>query len=135
MATKEGKGRMSKNVASTTNRVAKKATSLGNKKEKETLNPHSKKKTIMQMYQKMMQLEHIRSCPDTYISSIESVMQHMFVYNSLTRRILQHKITYSPGLCKIFKEIVVNTSYNKQCNTNMGKHEVNVDMSRTQYLF
>ena len=85
------------------------------------------KKTIEQTYQKKTQLEHILLRPDTYIGSTESVTQPMFVYDSAMNRIRQRDVTYTPGLYKIFDEIVVNAADNKQRDPNMDRLEVTVD--------
>ncbi|KAL3807608.1 hypothetical protein ACHAXA_002546 [Cyclostephanos tholiformis] len=53
----------------------------------------------------------------------------MFVYDSSTNRIKQRDVTYTPGLFKIYDEIVVNAADNKQRDPNMDRLEVNVDAS------
>lgn len=84
-------------------------------------------KTIEETYQKKTQLEHILLRPDTYIGSTESVTQPMFVFNAETSRIQLKDVTFTPGLYKIFDEIVVNAADNKQRDPNMDKMEVTVD--------
>ena len=42
-------------------------------------------------------------------------------------RIVQRSVTYTPGLFKIFDEIIVNAADNKQRDPNMDKLEVNID--------
>mmetsp|Transcript_13500 Transcript_13500/g.29330 ORF Transcript_13500/g.29330 Transcript_13500/m.29330 type:complete len:1434 (+) Transcript_13500:96-4397(+) len=85
------------------------------------------KKTIEETYQKKTQLEHILLRPDTYIGSVESVTQPMWVLNAETQRIQQKEMTFTPGLYKIFDEIVVNAADNKQRDPNMDRMEVTVD--------
>jgi DNA topoisomerase-2 len=89
----------------------------------------SSKKTIEQTYQKKTQLEHILLRPDTYIGSTESVTQPMFVYDSPTNRIKMRDVTFTPGLYKIFDEIVVNAADNKQRDPNMDRLEIAIDAS------
>jgi DNA topoisomerase-2 len=89
--------------------------------------PPKKTKTIEQTYQKKTQLEHILLRPDTYIGSTETVTQPMFVYDASTKRIRQREVTYTPGLYKIFDEIVVNAADNKQRDPNMDRLEVDID--------
>ncbi|EED89878.1 DNA topoisomerase [Thalassiosira pseudonana CCMP1335] len=84
-------------------------------------------KTIEETYQKKTQLEHILLRPDTYIGSTEPLTQPMFVLNAETNRIAQRDVTYTPGLYKIFDEIVVNAADNKQRDPNMDRMEVTVD--------
>jgi hypothetical protein len=62
------------------------------------------KKTVEEIYQKKSQLEHILLRPDTYIGSVERLTQDMFVLDPETNRIVNRKITYTPGLFKIFDE-------------------------------
>ena len=100
--------------------VAKKAAAGGN-------NNKSSKKTVEETYQKKTQLEHILLRPDTYIGSTESVTQPMFILNSETNRIHQKEVTYTPGLYKIFDEILVNAADNKQRDPNMDRMECIVD--------
>ncbi|GMH81405.1 hypothetical protein TrST_g1955 [Triparma strigata] len=82
-------------------------------------------KTVEQTYQKKTQLEHILLRPDTYIGSVEKVSQPMFVVND--GRIKQKNITFVPGLFKIFDEILVNASDNKQRDSTMDKLDVVID--------
>jgi DNA topoisomerase-2 len=64
----------------------------------------NEKKTVEEIYQKKSQLEHILLRPDTYIGSVERLTQEMFVLDPETNRIVNRKITYTPGLFKIFDE-------------------------------
>ena len=99
--------------------VAKKAAAGGSN--------NKSKKTVEETYQKKTQLEHILLRPDTYIGSTESVTQPMFILNSETNRIHQKEVTYTPGLYKIFDEILVNAADNKQRDPNMDRMECIVD--------
>ena len=51
----------------------------------------------------------------------------MFVLDIETERIVERNITFTPGLYKIFDEIVVNAADNKQRDPNMDKLEVTID--------
>jgi len=84
-------------------------------------------KTVEQMYQKKSQLEHILLRPDTYIGSVEPLTQSMYVLNTETKRIVQREITYTPGLYKIYDEILVNAADNKQRDANMDKLDIEID--------
>ena len=65
----------------------------------------SNKKTVEEQYQKMEQQEHILKRPDTYIGSTSpSEDEEMFIYDSNEDAIVKKKITYTPGLFKIFDE-------------------------------
>ena len=87
----------------------------------------AKEKTIEQMYQKKTQLEHILLRPDTYIGSTEPTTQSMFVLHADSGRIIHKTITYTPGLYKIFDEILVNAADNKQRDPDMDRMDVTID--------
>ena len=64
-------------------------------------------------YVKKSPLEHVLLRPDTYVGSIEAKEDKMWVFDEgsgMTHR----KCTYVPGLYKIFDEILVNASDNRQ---------------------
>ena len=84
-------------------------------------------KTVEETYQKKTQLEHILLRPDTYIGSTEPLTQNMFILNPTTERIASREITYTPGLYKIFDEILVNAADNKQRDPNMDRLEITID--------
>lgn len=112
----------------------KKAAAVKSSKKNETAKPKAAVtkakapgKTIEETYQKKTQLEHILLRPDTYIGSTEPLTQAMFVLDSAAERIVQREITYTPGLYKIFDEIVVNAADNKQRDPNMDRMEVKID--------
>lgn len=85
----------------------------------------SKTKTVEETYQKKSQLEHILLRPDTYIGSVEPHTQRMFVVDG--DQIAERDITFTPGLYKIFDEIVVNAADNKQRDPNMDLLEISID--------
>ncbi|KAF5272739.1 hypothetical protein FQA39_LY07766 [Lamprigera yunnana] len=87
----------------------------------------NKKGTIEKTYQKKTQLEHILLRPDTYIGSMERLDENMWVYDTEKETMVQKKISYVPGLYKIFDEILVNAADNKQRDKTMDciKIEIN----------
>ena len=98
-------------------------------------NKKGKKKTVEEKYQKKSQLEHILLRPDTYIGSIEPTRAPMYVLDASTGQphtICQKEITFTPGLYKIFDEIVVNAADNKQRDHNMDRLEITVDAARNR---
>ncbi|KAL4217342.1 DNA topoisomerase 2-beta [Mactra antiquata] len=86
-----------------------------------------KRLSIERIYQKKTQLEHILLRPDTYIGSIESVTQPMWVLNEDRTTMIQRDITFVPGLYKIFDEILVNAADNKQRDPNMNCIKIDID--------
>ncbi|QIW97661.1 hypothetical protein AMS68_003179 [Peltaster fructicola] len=93
--------------------------------------PITKKKgNASDQYEKLTQLEHILKRPDTYIGSVESLDQQMWVYNSESQSMEYRKVSYVPGLYKIFDEILVNAADNKQRDKNMTEMRVSVDKAQ-----
>jgi DNA topoisomerase-2 len=88
----------------------------------------AKKKGATDQYQKLTQLEHILKRPDTYIGSVEATTEQMWAFNSETVSMENRKVTFVPGLYKIFDEILVNAADNKQRDKNMN--ELRVEVSR-----
>lgn len=89
-----------------------------------------KTKTSTEQYQKLTQLEHILKRPDTYIGSVEQTEQTMWVFNSENKEMELRKVTFVPGLYKIFDEIMVNAADNKQNDPNMKNIKVVVDREK-----
>lgn len=85
------------------------------------------KKTIEQTFTKLTQLEHVLLRPDTYIGSVERVRQDTWVWDDITSRIQKKEIIYSPGLYKIFDEILVNAADHKQRDPSMDAIKVEID--------
>ena len=95
-------------------------------------------------YQKLSQREHVLHRPDSYIGSTELQTKNEWVYEN--GKIVKRDVSYSPGLLKIFDEIVTNsadcfnrggamdtlkitiepdsvTVYNNGCTIPIEKHE------------
>ncbi|KAM0718656.1 hypothetical protein Q7P37_005727 [Cladosporium fusiforme] len=90
--------------------------------------PTASKKGATDQYQKLTQLEHILKRPDTYIGSVERTTEQMWAFNSETVTMENRKVSFVPGLYKIFDEILVNAADNKQRDKNMN--ELRVEVSR-----
>ena len=77
----------------------------------------SRNAAVSKKYRKQSHLEHIQSRPDTYIGSIESRTEPMWVVEG--GKMVNRPITYVPGLLKMFDEILVNAADNKQRDDGM----------------
>lgn len=86
-----------------------------------------KKKSATDTYQKLTQLEHIIKRPDTYIGSVESTEQQMWVFNKETQLMEYRNISFVPGLFKIFDEIMVNAADVKQRNSSMTYMKITIN--------
>ncbi|KAJ2609198.1 DNA topoisomerase 2 [Coemansia sp. RSA 1365] len=87
----------------------------------------SSKRKVEDIYQKKTPVEHVLLRPDTYIGSVEPIEEEMWVVDSATKRMVQRKIRYTPGLHKIVDEILVNAADNKTNDPTMKKVEVTID--------
>lgn len=94
--------------------------------------PKKKNVSATDRYQKLTQLEHIIKRPDTYIGSVERTEQQMWVFNSETEQMETRKISFVPGLYKIFDEILVNAADNKQNDASMKSIKVTVNREEGQ---
>lgn len=97
---------------------------LGEVENESTVVIGNTSKTATEKYQKLTQYEHILLRPDTYIGSVEFTTEQMWVYNSQTEAMENRKVTFVPGLYKIFDEILVNAADNKQNDKNMNELRV-----------
>lgn len=70
--------------------------------------PARKRLSVERIYQKKTQLEHILIRPDTYIGSVSRTTTMMWVFDKEREAMVQKEITYTPGLYKIFDEILGN---------------------------
>nr|ABI96917.1 topoisomerase [Trypanosoma congolense]CCC95722.1 unnamed protein product [Trypanosoma congolense IL3000] len=70
-------------------------------------------RTVEEIYQKKTQHEHILARPDMYIGTIEPVTEDMWVYDEADCVMKLQRCTWTPGLYKIFDEILVNAADNK----------------------
>jgi DNA topoisomerase-2 len=61
-----------------------------------------------EQYKKHTHREHILELPDTYIGSIDTSEEHVWVFNNETGKMSYDKILFNPGFFKIFDEIIVN---------------------------
>ncbi|VDL96499.1 unnamed protein product [Schistocephalus solidus] len=70
------------------------------------VDPAKKRLSVERIYQKKTQLEHILIRPDTYIGSVERATTLMWLYDKEKQAMIQKEITYTPGLYKIYDEIL-----------------------------
>lgn len=84
-------------------------------------------KSASEKYQKISQLEHILKRPDTYIGSVEKQEDKMWIYDSDTQCMVEREVSYTPGLFKIFDEILVNAADNKVRDAKMSKIDVTIN--------
>lgn len=82
---------------------------------------NTKTNTIEDQFKKWDPKEHVLDRSGMYVGSITSDQQSMWIYNKSTNKMEQKKISYVPGLYKIFDEVLVNardhTIRDKTCTT------------------
>lgn len=81
-------------------------------------------RAVEDVYQKKTQLEHILLRPDTYIGSAEPQTTQLWVFEG--NKFVFKNITYTPGLYKIFDEILVNAADNKTRDSTMDSIKVTI---------
>ncbi|KAF5401692.1 DNA topoisomerase II alpha [Paragonimus heterotremus] len=86
-----------------------------------------KRLSVERIYQKKTQLEHILLRPDSYIGSTLKNTQSMWIMDEEKQCMVYKDITFSPGLYKIFDEILVNAADNKVRDSTMSCIKVDID--------
>ena len=109
------------------------------------------------IYQKKTQLEHILLRPgmiffvfihfvfetsfqnnnhytisDTYIGSAQPLTEKMWIFDEATEKIEHKEITYTPGLYKIFDEILVNAADNKERDKKMDTIRIDINAEKNE---
>ena len=70
-------------------------------------------KKVENIYKKVTQIEHILLRPDTYIGSVESTDQELWICDDTDPVSFRfEEFSYCQGLYKIFDEILVNAADN-----------------------
>eukprot|EP01132_Coremiostelium_polycephalum_P007836 gene7836-9650_t len=88
----------------------------------------SGEKTLEQIYQKKELLDQILLRPDTYIGTIEKSEDELWVWEN--DRMVRRKISYVPGIYKIFDEILVNAADNNQRQPKMKAIKVDINAEK-----
>ncbi|KAF8319936.1 type II DNA topoisomerase [Clavulina sp. PMI_390] len=94
--------------------------------------PARKAKDASDRYQAMSQIEHILKRPDSYIGSVETISQEMWVFNVEEKRMQYKNISYVPGFFKIFDEILVNAADHKINSETMTWIKVTIDVEKNE---
>ena len=84
------------------------------------------KKTIEQKYTSMSELEHVLFRSGMYIGSVKEEEKQMFVYNKDEEKMIIKDLSYSPGMLKLFDEILSNSCDEFRRKDNMGLNTIEV---------
>lgn len=71
---------------------------------------------------------------DMYIGSIRRVEQELWIYDEDSNGMVLNKISFVPGLYKIFDEILVNAADNFQRDPNQTTIIVTIDVANNQII-
>lgn len=82
-------------------------------------------KKIEDKYQKKELRQHIIDRPDSYIGSIKSLTEEIYILKD--NKMVKKPITYVPGLYKIFDEILVNAMDHSVNDLTVSQIKVNVN--------
>lgn len=81
-------------------------------------------------YERKTPREHVLLRPGMYIGQVEPSAVDTYIYEASERKMKRAKVTYSPGLVKIFDEILVNAADNKLRNGKMTSIDVSVQIGK-----
>lgn len=87
-------------------------------------------RSVEEIYKNVSEIEHVLTRPDMYIGSIERTTETKFVLNDSIQMLEEKEITFTPGLYKIFDEILVNAADNKQRDPNMNEIRIEIDQEK-----
>ncbi len=85
---------------------------------------------ISEKYKKLTSIEHILKRSGMYIGSVEEIETQMWIHDN--NKIVKKEIKYSPGLYKIFDEIIVNAYDQTIRDKTVTKIKVSFDISNNK---
>ena len=90
------------------------------------------KKTIEEKYKKLTQIEHVLKRPGMYVGPIEPREELIWIFNKKTNKMEQRELKYSPGLYKIFDEIIMNAVDESTRDTTLTKICIDIDKEKNE---
>ena len=90
------------------------------------------KKSIEEIYKKLGDVEHVLKNPGMYIGQISKLKIEDWVINEKTKKIERKNINYSPGLYKIYDEILVNAADHKMRDSSLNKITIDIDIEKNE---
>ena len=85
--------------------------------------------TIEEQYQKLTQREHILVRPDSYVGSLDLRVEKLQIFDSNKKKNVEKTISFSPGLYKIYDEILVNAADHGQRNSTCNRFDIDISKS------
>jgi DNA topoisomerase-2 len=117
---------MSKKNLSVRNFVNNILRKFSKKKTKDALQAPALKKE--DEYERKTPREHVLLRPGMYIGQMEPSLIETYVFNDSNKSMEKSDLFYSPGLLKIFDEILVNAADNKRREGNMTTIDITVNI-------
>lgn len=81
-------------------------------------------------YQKLTQREHVLAKPEMYIGNVEKITNNEWVVTN-PKQISKKNVSYSPGLLKIFDEIISNAQDEYLRNKKIISIQVDIDIKKS----
>lgn len=85
-------------------------------------------KKVEEKYKELSEREHVLLRPGMWVGSIKEEERQSFVYEDQTGKMTMEDITYSPGMLKLFDEILSNSCDEFRRKDNMGLTQINVEV-------
>ena len=82
---------------------------------------------ISQKYKKLTQIEHVIKKPGMYIGEVKPRQEFQWIYNKDEKKMEYKEIVYSPGLYKIFDEIIVNALDETTRDKTITEMKININ--------
>ncbi|GBG24322.1 DNA topoisomerase 2 [Hondaea fermentalgiana] len=92
--------------------------------------PLSSDAKVNDLYERKTPEEHVLLRPGMYVGSVDKITEELFVYDKKSRRMQLEEVSYSPGLVKLFDEILVNAADNLDRSAGkMNAIDISLDRS------
>ena len=85
-------------------------------------------KKVEEKYKELSEREHVLLRPGMWVGSIKEEERQSFVYEDSSGKMTMEDITYSPGMLKLFDEILSNSCDEFRRKDNMGLTQIEVEI-------
>lgn len=82
---------------------------------------------ISEKYKKLTQIEHVIKKPGMYIGEVKPRQDYQWTFNSENNKMEYQELVYSPGLYKIFDEIIVNALDETTRDKTISELKININ--------
>ena len=85
-------------------------------------------KKVEEKYKELSEREHVLLRPGMWVGSIKEEERQSFVYDDNQGKMTMEDITYSPGMLKLFDEILSNSCDEFRRKDNMGLTQIDIEV-------